>query len=377
MQLEVVSDKAKFAQLKEHWNQLAADQPLHSWEWMFHWWDAFQNLGSLALLVVRDQDRVVGIAPWFIRRTAAGGKQLCFLGSGKTSTDYLRILSTQDCATEVLRLIRQAITEGLPGLPKLDCLELEGISATDQQMSTLIADLQQANFDVFVRRLESTWAVDLPSDWDTFVQSVRKQYRRKIRSALRRMESGEFTFRSTATGEDFDLAIEHLIRLHQNRWEAKGEPGCFADPQFEQFLRTAGQALANRNACEIVWCEYQGTPIVSHIYLTTDKLIQLYQTGLDDEYREFEPGFLLFAHRLRHAIESGRTRFDFLRGDEHYKSFWGAQPHGLLKVRCIPASPVARMRYKALQVARAVKKQPDVWVPFGTDMPEIPATPAG
>ncbi|MCA9199676.1 MAG: GNAT family N-acetyltransferase, partial [Planctomycetales bacterium] len=270
MQLEVVSDKAKFAQLKDHWHQLAVDQPLHSWEWMFHWWDAFQDLGSLTLLVVRDQDRVVGIAPWFVRRTAAGGKQLCFLGSGKTSTDYLRILSTQDCATEVLRLIRQAITEGLPGIPKLDCLELEGISATDQQMSTLIADLQQANFDVFVRRLESTWAVDLPSDWDTFVQSVRKQYRRKIRSALRRIDSAEFTFKSTATGEDFQIAFERLVRLHQRRWESRGEPGCFADPQFERFLRTAGQALANRNACEIVWCEYQGTPIVSHIYLTTD-----------------------------------------------------------------------------------------------------------
>jgi CelD/BcsL family acetyltransferase involved in cellulose biosynthesis len=49
-----------------------------------------------------------------------------------------------------------------------------------------------------------------------------------------------------------------------------------------------------------------------------------YNAGIDPDARELSPGVVLTGRYMRHAIETGKRRFDFLRGDEPYKYEWGA-----------------------------------------------------
>jgi len=45
---------------------------------------------------------------------------------------------------------------------------------------------------------------------------------------------------------------------------------------------------------------------------------------VDPEARELSPGVLLVARSIQVALQAGRSRFDFLRGDEPYKYGCGA-----------------------------------------------------
>jgi len=51
------------------------------------------------------------------------------------------------------------------------------------------------------------------------------------------------------------------------------------------------------------------------------------ETGYDpQQYAQLSPGIVLLSYCIQWAIESGRAKFDFLRGDEEYKYRFGAQP---------------------------------------------------
>jgi CelD/BcsL family acetyltransferase involved in cellulose biosynthesis len=47
---------------------------------------------------------------------------------------------------------------------------------------------------------------------------------------------------------------------------------------------------------------------------------------------------------VRRAIECGIKHLDFLRGDEPYKTSWGAQPHAMRQVRVVPPTATNRVR---------------------------------
>ena len=49
-----------------------------------------------------------------------------------------------------------------------------------------------------------------------------------------------------------------------------------------------------------------------------------YNAGIDPDARELSPGVILAAECVQFAVEHGKRRFDFLRGNEPYKYEWGA-----------------------------------------------------
>ena len=54
-----------------------------------------------------------------------------------------------------------------------------------------------------------------------------------------------------------------------------------------------------------------------------DGTVGLYNSGFQPQRAGLSPGVVLLAHVVRDAIERGRRRFDFLRGEERYKFEFG------------------------------------------------------
>ena len=64
--------------------------------------------------------------------------------------------------------------------------------------------------------------------------------------------------------------------------------------------------------------------IGASIHFETADSILYYNAGVDPAHRALSPGVLMVEGLVRRALETGRTRLDFLRGDEGYKYEWGA-----------------------------------------------------
>lgn len=182
-----------------------------------------------------------------------------------------------------------------------------------------------------------SWDLALPSSWNSYLESQRgRSIFRKAKKCVSRVESGELNVRFLSGLEGLDEGMEELIRLHQARRESIGDDGCFADPKFEGFLREAVAAMVVEGKARFSLCESAGRVIGVHLLFVGCDTIFMYQSGVDPSFLSLEPGHVLIAANLRQAMSNGYKRYDFLRGDEPYKSFWGAQPTPLRRITLAP-----------------------------------------
>ena len=58
----------------------------------------------------------------------------------------------------------------------------------------------------------------------------------------------------------------------------------------------------------------------------------LYNRAYDSELADVTPGIVLLTHTIEYLVNEGCTRFDFLKGDEEYKTRLGACPRQLYRI---------------------------------------------
>lgn len=361
MRAEVVTSESAFLALRDDWNRLAAGDPLATWEWRHAWWESWNYRRKLAIGVVREGDRVLAILPAFTELRPWSGRTLAMLGNGKACTDYQRILFDSDLSVDALQAAIELMLDELlragGTLPKFDLFEMDGVDTSDPSATPVMESLRQRGFAIDREPLGSSWITDLDGTWDGFVAATPRQLRRKIHKALRRAESPDITYHEADDEEAVAAIWSEFVRLHQARFRDRTDDGgCFADSRFEQFLREATVALAAKRQAKIVWCEHLGRAISAHLYLFGRRTVAMYQSGFDPDYQQLEPGYLLYTLALRSLIESGYAHFDFLRGDETYKTGWAARPIPLTRLVCIAPRAVSRIRHRTRCWARSLKR---------------------
>ncbi|HEY2882194.1 MAG TPA: GNAT family N-acetyltransferase [Pirellulales bacterium] len=360
------------------WNDLARKVPFRRWDWLEAWW---RNYGlhadgsstgkqELYVLTVHDnQHNVMGIAPWYRHTTRSGSRVVRFLGDGEVCSDYLSVL----CSDENSIAVTQALASWLvnanrsaapasPGDPirhddRWDRLEFVGPDAADAVFNCFLAQLQNVGNLVHFCPAMNTWRLELPPTWDELLSRLSKQHRNRLRRADRiYFQSGQIQIRRSIAPDDCAVFFDILLDLHQRRWRHKGLPGAFASPRFSAFHREISARWAAHGLATLSWLEMDDKPLAVEYRLHGDGVMYAYQSGMDTQRLELRPGELANMVAVRSAIEQKQHHYDFLRGDEEYKSRWRAEPRPMLAVRVIPPFRSARLRHQAWVAGQNVKQ---------------------
>jgi CelD/BcsL family acetyltransferase involved in cellulose biosynthesis len=357
--LTLITKESDLGPYVDAWRRWAPT-PMQSPEWMLAWWSAFQTPAtSLNVLIAHDdRGRPIGLAPLYLRESWAIGPSLRFLGSGKACSDFQALLSEPgyetQAADQVADWLIQAAEQRAWGL-----LELEGISENDPATRQLMARLQTYGCKLHHTDLESTWRLDLSGGWDGFLANLSTTQRRQTRNLLNRYGRNEkLTVQSaTASGETHE-ALQRCVDLHQRRWHADGQPGCFADRRFRSFVEKAVDGLAARKQIQIINLEDQGIPIAALLFLRDPAgNLYMYQSGRDPQREKDNVGRVLNALAIRAACEAGVEYVDYLRGDEIYKARLGASPARCLRVRVVAPAKLPRLRHGLWTLGREMKNR--------------------
>lgn len=357
LRLRVETDGSRIDALAEPWNRLADRRAFHRWEWHRAWLSNFESEARPRILVVRDgQENVVGIAPFCQTRRAAMGNVLQFTAAGDVCTDFMKIVCHQGLVEPVTELMVSAMTspEFHSRYARIDLVEFEGFVSGERSVERMIERLATANWHREQRTLENTWRVDLTGGWEGLRANVKKSIRRKINKAQNRFKDPEFRFETLADWSDIESVWPKFVILHQKRRNELGQPGCFADHRFENFLLEATHALADGGLAKmsVVW--FQDRMLSAVLCFELDDGLGMYQSGTETELSHLEPGHLANAWTLRYAIDHGYRWFDYLRGDEPYKAQWGAVPTAVQRVRLWSPKLSTRLRRMAFSAGRSV-----------------------
>jgi hypothetical protein len=164
------------------WNNLlsqsSSDTVFLSWEWLFSWGESYlQDNDKLFIITVCEGKELIGIAPWFIRRTRLLGlpmNRIEFLGSPEAGSDYLDVFIKRGKEREV----SLSVYDSGPGFRSWDCL-LRDIPST-----SLSCCMPPRRSKSRVHRIQNTAfcpVAVLPSDCDLYfshLAELRRSYNR-------------------------------------------------------------------------------------------------------------------------------------------------------------------------------------------------------
>ncbi len=317
------------------WNELAGGVPFRLWQWAEAWWrhygcdvngrpKRFQQL--FVLTVANGEGRIVGIAPWHRLQSRSGSRIVRFLGDGEVCSDYLTILCRSENEAAVTNALADWLTDAaINDSSNKDCrwdrLDLTGVDAADSPVNRLLIELQYRGSLVHHCTALNSWRVPLSSTWEEFLMVLSKPHRNRLRRADRNyMQSGRVTVRHVRDESELPEAFDVLIGLHQRRWQRRGMSGCFASGPFQAFHREIAARLFAEGKANIGWLELDGKPVAAEYRLYGGGVVYAYQSGIDPQRLDVQPGELANMAAVRAAIEHGYTAYDFLRGDEPYKA---------------------------------------------------------
>jgi CelD/BcsL family acetyltransferase involved in cellulose biosynthesis len=144
--------------------------------------------------------------------------------------------------------------------------------------------------------------------------STRAQVRRARRVA------GPLTVEVAAELDQALAIYDELVALHQASWQARGEPGAFADPWFDAFHRRLIARRFAHGEIQLVRVRAGGVTLGCLYNLVANGRVLFYQSGLarfDDPH--LKPGFLCHAAAIEHCAAAGLAIYDLLGGDARYK----------------------------------------------------------
>lgn len=341
------------AAVADDWNRLAGDIPFRTWHWLATWWTFYErrNTQLCVLAVESETGELVGLAPWFIESTAFRGRVIQFLGSGEVCTDYVSLLASPGGEDEVARAICDWLCG--EGRASWDAIKLSGPETNDPAIAALTRQFASRRHTIRQQPGMNCWSVELAPTWDAFLESVHSSRRAKIRQSLRKyIDNGKVVSHVLHDPSELDQRFETLIDLHQRRQRSLGRPGCFSSQRFTAFHREISRRFLALGKLRLLWIEMDGRTIAASYSIVGGQTVFYYQTGVDPESMKVAPGWLGMIGSLRSAIESGCTRFDFLRGDESYKISWDAQSRPTTETQIVARTTGANLRDAACR-ARA------------------------
>jgi CelD/BcsL family acetyltransferase involved in cellulose biosynthesis len=324
LELTLYRDTSGFETLRNEWNDLLRrsrfDTIFLTWEWQSTWWRLLgQRRGPLYLLTAREEGRLIGIIPLYLSGVP-GNQTLSVVGCVEVS-DYLDMIMEAGQEDAVYTAFARWL-DG-PDAPAWNCLELcnqPGPSLTHTDFAVIA---RQMGWLVEVDQEDVCPVVDLPGDFETYLESLDKKQRHEIRRKLRRIEreTPDAGFRVVSGGPDLSAAMDSFITLHKL---SRSDKDAFMTEDMAAFFHGLAEVLAAAGWLEVSFLDIGDQPAATYFCFNYHNETQVYNSGYDPEsYPQLSAGWVLLARVIEYSIAQGRERLDFLQGNEDYKYRFG------------------------------------------------------
>ena len=352
--MEIISDPARFADMKPEWDDLlaasSAVNPFLTHGWLHAWWTHLHDARRLAILAVRSEGRLVAAAPlslsrarlpWFWRYE--------FLGTGLAGSDYLDVIVRRGHETESVR--------ALAAYARLQkrALHLEHLPESSAA-AKLIAPLTESGWSIREVPNGVCPVITLQGlTWDSYLATLGPAHRANVRRRLRSLQRN-FGMRFDAVTADAPRAeaLEALFAFHARRFASDGST-AFRTPALRAFHHDVTRVAMNEGWLRLFTMSLDDRIAAVMYGFSCGDRFYFYQHGFDDRYREHSAGLAVMALTIQAAIDEGLAEFDMLFGDEAYKSFWARERRQLLRVDLFPPHLAGHIHHGSVEAERTLR----------------------
>lgn len=281
-------------------------------DWMRAWWQVFGNEAEMMVRTLREEEKVIGIAPLMVKENRA-----FFIGDTDVC-DYQDFIVSPGWEADFFHLI-------------LDDLEKRGIRRLDLQHlrpeSTVLKHLagvaESRQYPVEISQDALSLEIDLPGDWEGYLALLNGKQRHEVRRKLRRLsEKGMVEYHSVSHPSEIPEAMDIFFKMFV---ESRQDKAHFLTDQMKSFFILLAEAMAQTGVLKLGLLKVEGKPLSAIMCFDYNGCIYLYNSGYDPAYTSLSTGVICKILAIKSSIEQGKKRFDFLKGSELYKYHLGGQ----------------------------------------------------
>ncbi len=283
--------------------------------WMQSWQQAFGSEYELFVRTVYKDGHLLGIAPLRLKDGEArliGSPDVC---------DYLDFITSSDNKDE-----EEFFNILLPYLKEsgVERLVLSSQRPDAAVFRSFFAAKKCFSYPAHFVREDQSYELTLASSWDDYLASLTKKQRHEVRRKLRRLQSEKenWNYRVLEKTEEVEAFIPDFFELFKENTEKEN----FLTDQMQQYFQTLISSGVKDNYARFGLLDIDGRTAAAVLYFDYLDRIYLYNSGFKYAYRDLSAGLLSKVLCIKDSIASGRKVFDFLKGQEVYKSRLGGKP---------------------------------------------------
>ena len=312
----LVDDPQRLESLEQPWDDLATRlaAPYCSPVWMLAWWQHMAGPRCVPrVVVVRDGEDVVGVAPFFAVRDLGIARYRLLAADVSFPVEPL-------AAPGYERSVGTSIVDALMRIdPRPDLLSLDGTPATTP-WAELLADAWSGGAPRIhrVRSLPAPALVLRGRTYEEWLSSKSSNFRQQMRRFRRRLEGKGATFRLAEDPADVERGLRAFFALHNARWGSRGGSNLAA-PGLDRMLRTVAARFAGSSRFRLWLLEVAGKIISAQIFLGAGGELAYWNGGFDEAWGAERPAVQTIMVAIEHAFSVGDARVSFGGGAHDYK----------------------------------------------------------
>jgi CelD/BcsL family acetyltransferase involved in cellulose biosynthesis len=320
MSVSCIDTSDGFARLKTVWTMVyAADEHASaylSWPWLRGWFNATtadrwfvlayrpDDFSPYVAFLPLAQDHIIPSYRLDLVRVLRMG--------GSPAADYTGFICLPQYEEQALAAFATHIQERLAW----DTFHMTDVM--DPRLEIFLAHFTSQKFSVEHVKVTPCPYVSLPDNWEDYLQNfLGPKIRSDLRRSFRRIEgSGEFSV--TEVGEhNFESHTETLLQLLKKKWGKS-----------EYVLQRHRSIFSSCFEEDCLWLKilWHGSTPIAGLAAFPDRhkrVFTTYMTAHSGDDQKLSPGRTLYAYSIREAIEKGFRLYDFTRGNESYKTYFG------------------------------------------------------
>lgn len=349
----LITKEKDFLSLEDEWRtllpQTQADNIFLTWEWVSTWWEVFGTGKQPHILTFRDDTRLVGILPCYIRNRPllrlAKIRELRFIGTGESvRSEYLDLICLPDHRAGCLKLLEEFLARDR---------DWDIAVFSDLRDGSLLGPFLSDRFpgQETINR-EPGYYVEVPAKFETYLKGIDSRMRRNIRNRRRNLERDfQLKYHRLKKDENLDEWMEEFKRLHAARLDERGLPSKFADPAYHRFHDRLSRILYDSDLLFAADLRLDGKMVAARYNFRYNGAVYDYQTGYDPEYGRQGVMQALISYMIEDCCGEKIGKFDFLAGNEDYKRRFANSNRKVHTVRFDNNTLMGRV-YSFLQKAR-------------------------
>ena len=288
--------------------------PFMSPQWARAWWPNWGGSSRPWILVVRDNGRLVGLAPFILRRR--GPLRILGRPGSHPSQDVLAASGLR------LAVAEAAVAEIVQRRREWDLLAISWFP----EASSIEPSMKRRGLRLRQRRTATYPRLELPGSFEEYLESLPRKRRKDLRRHLRRLDNGELEVRRVSEPAAIGAALDRWHALKLSWWEAKEDadihPGQRGS-RYVGFLRDLMPLMVAAGLGEVWELRHAGQVVGVEISLIDRRNFYSWQGGYDLAVAHLGPGKVAIGEGIRASIAAGRRYYDLMRGADSYKYWYG------------------------------------------------------